>query len=74
MKTEKSLSLFSDETLDSMTMAMFYGGDQANNCYGGNCVQGCGGSGNNNAVACGSSINSANAGLKCNCGNQPTIK
>lgn len=49
MEKTKSLSLFSQETLDSVVMAEIYGGDAPNNCEGGNCVQGCG---QNTAAAC----------------------
>lgn len=42
MKTEKSLSLFSDETLDSVVMSALVGGDSTNNCSGGNCGENCG--------------------------------
>lgn len=76
MKEEKSLRLFSDETLDSMTMAMVCGGEGGNNCHGGNCgncVQGCGGSGNNTSPGCGASINT-NVSVVCNCGNTSTGK
>ena len=39
---KKTLSLFSEETLDSIAMAQVYGGegDQNQNCYS-NCVAGC---------------------------------
>lgn len=41
MKTEKSLSLFSDETLDSVVMSALVGGMASDNCHGGNCTPGC---------------------------------
>lgn len=48
---KKSLSLFSEETLNSVAMAEIMGGDTPNNCYGancqGNCVAGCGNSSTN---------------------------
>jgi len=70
MKEEKSLRLFSDETLDSMTMALVCGGTGADNCKGGNCVAGCGCSGSNTAPDCGASAN-VNVSLVCSgdCGN-----
>ena len=44
------LSIFSEETLDSIAMAEVLGGSQeaANNCQGGNCVAGCGGTNTGN--------------------------
>ncbi len=52
-KIQKSLSLFSEETLNSVAMAEIMGGDTVNNCHGanchGNCVTGCGGSGNSSS-------------------------
>jgi|GEM_PF-5181735 len=41
----KSMSLFSDETLDSIAMAEVMGGNTINNCNGGYCAAGCGSSG-----------------------------
>ena len=41
MKTEKSLSLFSEETLDSVVMTALVGGDATNDCHGGNCAENC---------------------------------
>lgn len=55
MKDNKSLRLFSQETLDSAVMAEIYGGDTPNNCYGGNCVQGCGET--NSATICSIEVN-----------------
>jgi len=46
---ERSLSLFSAETLDSIAMAEVLGG--ADNCNGGNCVQRCGCNSNNGTIA-----------------------
>ena len=41
MEKEKSLSLFSEDTLDSIAMAEVMGGTGANFCQGGNCVTQC---------------------------------
>lgn len=47
MKFEEASELFSNETLESMRMVNVIGGsgeeDVTYNCYGGNCVEGCGG-------------------------------
>lgn len=63
-KKEKSLKLFSEETQDTMAMAVVYGGEAPNNCHGANCVAGCGCSGSNNATVCGIVVN-VNVGLAC---------
>lgn len=47
MKFEEASDLFSNETLETMRMVNVIGGsgveDVTNNCYGGNCIEGCGG-------------------------------
>ncbi len=43
MKFDEASELFSEETLETMKMVNVVGGseDTVNNCYGGNCVEGC---------------------------------
>lgn len=49
MKFDEAIELFSDETLESMTMVSIVGGDTNTNCGSAQCVTGC----NNNCNGCG---------------------
>lgn len=52
MKFDEAMELFSDETLESMTMVNIVGGADTNTyCGGAQCVEGC----NNHCHGCGSS-------------------
>lgn len=55
---KKSLSLFSEETLDSVAMSEIVGGDVPNNCNGGNCQDA-------NCGNCGNCSNCSNCTLTC---------
>lgn len=48
MKFDEAVELFSDETLESMTMVSIVGGDTNTNCAGAQCITGC-----NNNCSCG---------------------
>lgn len=39
---KKTSSLFSEETLNTISMAVICGGEDVNNCQGGNCGDNCG--------------------------------
>lgn len=57
MKFDEAMELFSDETLESMTMVNIVGGADTNTyCGGAQCVEGC----NNHCHGCGSSNSGSN--------------
>ncbi len=73
MKFDEAAVLFSQETLETMRMMNVVGGsdDAANNCSGGYCVEGCGGTNNGckPKESCGTNIGCGNDtevnGKKC---------